>query len=661
MIKKAIRALQCGALYSLHSRLMLGIGLGWLVLVVAIIMVASRSGDQLALEASREHLTYEATLIAGQIEKSIAVRIDALERVAERTVPALANGVALSEPSAGLMALFDALVLISADGEIVADVPRLTGRRGLDVTEREYFSHLRHVRRPYVSEPFIGSASDVPLVMIGVPVLRDGEFLGMLGGVVSIENGRFFTSLRRLRIGKAGFAALVTVTGRVLAHPNPEWIMRRVPNMETHPDLDLALTGWQGSAIAPLMDGSPALQAYRQVWTANWVVVVYLPRSQMMGPVRAFLHKQRWAGLITVLLMLPLLWWLLKGLLRPLHRLEREIDRVTRGAAECVDPQTNMRELRQIADTFNELETKRGRAKARLQDRQAFLDAVLASSPTGLFVCDIHGRLDYLNPALRRLVGYDLEAYRDWDIASHLHADEANDVCDLWRHMLVSGHPFTRQIRYHTADGEALWLEVNVSRVSDGETSLGYVGSVKDITDSRQREALQRWEAEHDPLTGLLNRRGFERRLEEALADWQKAGTPSALMVFDLDHFKPVNDQGGHALGDEMLRRISQVLSWEVRSSDHVARQGGDEFAVLLPSCSLDQARQIAEQLRQAIKDVSVAHAGKQYFVTLSLGLTALQEEDYDIDSVIARADAASYRAKANGRDRIVESSAPNG
>ena len=645
--------------HSLHARLVIGISLGWLVLVAAIILVASRSGDQLAGQANRAHLEYEAELIARHIEEAVAVRVDALQRLAER-VPqapdqAPEQSVALLDENVGLMALFDALVMISADGEVLADIPELPGRRGLDVTQREYFRYMRHVRRPYVSEPFTGAASDAPLVMVAVPILAEGEFRGMLGGVVSVEDGSFFAGLRRIRIGNAGFAGLSTASGLVLSHPNHDFVMQPVPGAETHPELDLALSGWEGASEGRLVDGTPALQAYRQVWSANWVVGVYLPRTQMMVPVKAFLRQQQWVGLITVLLMLPLLWLGLKLLLRPLHRLERHIARVARGAAKRVDPRTGMRELQQVADTFNSLEQQREQAKALLQDRQAFLDAVLDSSPTGLFICNLRGQIVYLNPALHNLTGYDLGDYRDWEIFEHLHVDEIDDVRDLWRHTLETGRPFSRQMRYHAANGQMLWLELNVSRVTDDGRPLGYVGTVKDITDSRQREALQRWEAEHDPLTGLLNRRGFERRLEEALVEWKKAGTPSALLMFDLDHFKPINDRGGHALGDEMLRRIAQVLAWEVRNSDHVARQGGDEFAVLLPSCSLNQAQRLAEKLRQAISEIYVEHEGSTYHVTMSMGLTGLLEGDEDIETVLARADAASYRAKAAGRNRIVD------
>jgi len=180
------------------------------------------------------------------------------------------------------------------------------------------------------------------------------------------------------------------------------------------------------------------------------------------------------------------------------------------------------------------------------------------------------------------------------------------------------------------------------------------VGVVKDITERREQEALQRWEAEHDPLTGLLNRRGFDRRLEEAFADFQKTSTPSALLMFDLDNFKPINDEGGHALGDEMLRRIAQVVAWEVRRSDHVARQGGDEFAVLLPSCTIGQAERIAEALRQSVSEITVNQEGREYTVTLSIGVTRFDENDESVDDALARADAASYEAKGLGRDSVV-------
>ena len=124
--------------------------------------------------------------------------------------------------------------------------------------------------------------------------------------------------------------------------------------------------------------------------------------------------------------------------------------------------------------------------------------------------------------------------------------------------------------------------------------------------------------------------------------------------MFDLDHFKPINDEGGHALGDEMLRRIAQVVAWEVRRSDHVARQGGDEFGVLLPSCTLNQAQKIAESLCHSVGEISVVHEGKEYSVTLSIGVTTFHEDDGSTEDAVARADAGSYAAKDKGRNGVV-------
>ncbi|QJQ97230.1 diguanylate cyclase [Halomonas sp. PA5] len=618
-------------------------------------MVSSRAGSALVREANFIHLEYEASLIARQIEQSVEVRLESLRSAATQLSPGLGNADPLLSAHRSLLDLFDMLVVISREGEVIADWPVLEGRRGIDVSHREYFSYLKNVRRPYVSEPYTGTASPIPLVMMGVPLFDvQGEFNGILGGAVRVEEGSFFANLRNIRIGENGFAALFTSTGRILTYPNERLIMMQVPSGNSHPILDLALSGWEGAAEGQMIEGEPALLGFRQVWSANWIVGVFLPSKQMLGPFETFIRQLWGVGLITALLMLPLLWWLLKLLLRPLHRLERHIAAVGKGEASRVELYTGMRELKQVADNFNALEAKRGEATSMLKDRQAFLDSVLASSPIGLFVCNLQGQIDYINPALQSLTGYPIEAYCQDSIVHHLHPAERQDILDLWKATLRTGRDFQRQMRYNTASGTTLWLEIHIRQVKGGNVALGYVGTVKDITDSRQREALQLWEAEHDPLTGLLNRRGFERRLEEALVAWQKAGIPSVLLMFDLDHFKPINDEGGHALGDEMLRRIGQVLVWEVRRSDHVARQGGDEFAVLMPSCTLQQAQRVASNILRAINEVSVTHEGREYRISLSMGITAFLEDDHNVDTVTSRADAASYQAKSRGRNQIV-------
>ncbi len=643
--------------------------MGWLVLAIVILLFSLQIGSHLAKDSNTTHLEYEAALIADRIEDDLTSGIRTLQHLshdmydghsAEEVAEGLRGGGHLDH----VFGIFESLLIVSPEGRVVLGLPQTNGWEGRDVGDHAYFSFIRQAHGPHVSEPFVDSATGKPVVIAGVPLHDEsGRFAGMVAGVLSVTDSELFTGLSRIRIGEGGFVSLMTASGRILSHPNANLVMQSVPERSSHPVLSQALAGWEGVTEGYqlgggwekyLVDGDWALQAYRQVGSSGWVVGVYLPFDQVQQPIVSFLHQLLWVGLTTALVILPLLWWLLRELLRPLRLLERQIARVGRGEVSQVQLHTNMRELQQVAEAFNDLEARRGKAMAFLHDRQAFLDAVLGASPAAMFVSNRAGRVTYINPAVSELTGYDLPTYRDSDWRSHVHEKDRQDAIDLWFDAMATGRDFQRQLRYHRADGELLWLEVHTSQVVSNGQPIGFVGIVKDITQRREREALQRWEAEHDPLTGLLNRRGFERRLEEAMVEWQKTGAPSALILFDLDHFKPINDEGGHALGDEMLRRIAQVVAWEVRRSDHVARQGGDEFAVLMPSCTLSQAKRIADKLREAVREICVTHAGKEYRVTLSLGIAGFNDGERAIEGIMERADAACYRAKTRGRDSAI-------
>lgn len=645
---------------SLHKRLLLGLAIGWIVVVAAILLSTWNSGQRLIREVSDEHLEYEARAIAEMIEQEVQLRFETLRRLAVQLPAPRAQSAALLRTELrhndALLALFDGLVVMDREGRIVADWPRVAGRQGLSESDKDYFSFQRQVGGPYVSEPFFGRASQTPMLLFSVPLTgSDGEFAGLLGGAVNILQGRFFEKLRRIRIGEQGFATLMSSSGKVLVHPDLRWILRDVPAPEQNPWLDLALSGWQGNAVGPLAGGQMALQAYRQVWSASWIVGVMVPREQAFAPLQWFVRRMWLVGTLTVVVMLGLLWWLLRLALWPLTRLERQIHAVGQGLRERVDLRTRSTELTRVTETFNRVVEKQRLAESELLDRQAFLDAVLASSPVSMFIYDLDGHLRYINPAMTALTGYDLATYRQRSFGAHIHPSDREDVRDHWKDTLATGRDFQRQYRYLTANGETIWVESQASlvRLADGRP-LGFVGTLKDITHTREMEALQRWEAEHDPLTGLLNRRGFERRMEEALADWLKCGKPSALVFFDLDRFKPINDEGGHALGDDMLQRVADAASTRIRKSDSLARYGGDEFALLMSGCRREQAMNTAEALREAIEAVCVEHQGKSYRVTLSLGVTSFQPDDHDVDSLMQRADQASYRAKAEGRNRTM-------
>ncbi|BCX88852.1 diguanylate cyclase [Methylomarinovum tepidoasis] len=175
----------------------------------------------------------------------------------------------------------------------------------------------------------------------------------------------------------------------------------------------------------------------------------------------------------------------------------------------------------------------------------------------------------------------------------------------------------------------------------------------QEAEDLRQRLRLAHHQALHDPLTGLPNRQAVDERLVQEFARWRRFGEPFSLLLWDVDHFKRINDRFGHQAGDKALRVVAQVLRKGIREVDFVGRYGGEEFLMLLPETGREGALKLAEKLRRAVKECGFNSRGKPVPITISCGLTQVQENDTP-ESLIERADQALYEAKERGRDRCI-------
>ena len=177
--------------------------------------------------------------------------------------------------------------------------------------------------------------------------------------------------------------------------------------------------------------------------------------------------------------------------------------------------------------------------------------------------------------------------------------------------------------------------------------------AVEDITEARALSQQLRFQAAHDALTGLVNRREFENRLERALKSAEGGRSEYAVCYLDLDQFKIINDSCGHVAGDELLRRLGRVLAQQVRSQDTLARLGGDEFGVLLEDCSMHVAERVANALRRTIEDFRFAWQKQVFGIGVSIGVVPIQGLGQTVSSILSAADAACYAAKDRGRNRI--------
>jgi diguanylate cyclase (GGDEF)-like protein/PAS domain S-box-containing protein len=274
----------------------------------------------------------------------------------------------------------------------------------------------------------------------------------------------------------------------------------------------------------------------------------------------------------------------------------------------------------------------------------------------GVITTDAEGRIAYVNKAGEGLIGRpaaDALGRTLPEVIDLVQEGDRKSLGDPVRQCLSTGGRVHVGRRGMVVSGEAEGersIELTVSPLRDAEGELtGTVVGLRDVSDLRGLTRQMSYQASHDALTGLVNRREFERRLQEALESAHGAGQRHVLCYLDLDRFKAVNDECGHTAGDSMLREVAALIKDAVRDSDTVGRLGGDEFGILLVGCPLEKARQIADDVVRAVADYRFVWKDKIFNIGVSVGLVEISRESGSIEDLIGAADSACYVAKQQG------------
>jgi diguanylate cyclase (GGDEF)-like protein/PAS domain S-box-containing protein len=302
--------------------------------------------------------------------------------------------------------------------------------------------------------------------------------------------------------------------------------------------------------------------------------------------------------------------------------------------------------------------SEREEATLRLRDSEARLERALAASALGMWDWHFPSGQMHMDRHFSAIMGYTPDEVRSdlaW-IKSFIHPDDMEEAASRVRnHLKGRSEYFECEYRARSKTGEWKWVLTRgriTEYAADGR-AVRLTGTNKDVTERRQLQDQLQHQALHDPLTGLINRRGFELRLRQLLDSARLDGREHALCYIDLDQFKLINDNCGHIAGDELLRQLPQQLLKQVRTRDTLARLGGDEFGVLLADCKLDVAAQIAASLRDAVKSYRFAWQHRHFSVGASIGVVALTAKSAGVVSALSAADVACYVAKEQGPNRV--------
>jgi diguanylate cyclase (GGDEF)-like protein/PAS domain S-box-containing protein len=296
-------------------------------------------------------------------------------------------------------------------------------------------------------------------------------------------------------------------------------------------------------------------------------------------------------------------------------------------------------------------------AEPQLLALRALAEAIIAT--------DRDGRITFMNPAAEQLTGSEAPVATGKlleEIVSLVDETDRRLLSDPVHQALTTGAPVNlsrRALMLSRTNGSERSIELSASPIRNAAREVvGAVAMLHDVTETRGLARQMSYQATHDALTGLVNRREFERRLEEAIESGHRGDGQHVLCYLDLDRFKLVNDTSGHLAGDSMLREVAKLLRDAVRDSDTVGRLGGDEFGTLLIGCPLEKARQIADDVCRAVGEHRFVWRDKIFNIGVSVGIVEISRESGTLEELLAAADTACYVAKKQGSGRVAVYSA---
>jgi len=650
-----------GGLRSLKLRITLGavaaqvLGLG----LITAVLVQRAEHDTLRDQTEREQA--EAVRSAALLSRDVVDLQRSMGMVAAQLSPALLRDRAallrFIEAQPVWRGQFSHVFLSSPEGQLLLLADE-QGPRSIDysIADRAYFRRTLAEGRALVSEAVPGRLSGAALIVLTQPLIKDGQVYAVLGGSLRLSDHSLLAHLVDAQESDRQVLTVVSdAQGTVLAHPDARRLMQP---LQQEPRIAGAYAAWQaaGSPVEP--SGLQLRQAGQVVSAAgvagpDWMVWRARPEQELLAPLHAArAEAMTWAGGL-ILLLSGLTLLLLSRLLRPLEQLEERAQTLFDGAQPADQGWPTVGgEIGALSQVLQRVGSERLRLEAANDELLQRLRSVLAASPIGIAFTR-QQCFELVSAEFCRLFGREEAEFLGTDVAlMYAQAEDSNCASMQILEAFRLGLPYVGEWEMLRADGSRFWGQLRGRPLASGQAEPGTIWTLSDISEARRARQELEWKADHDPLTGLANRRQLELRAS-ALLNGRPETLPAALVFIDLDHFKPINDRGGHAAGDAMLVAVAAAIKSAVRSTDLVARPGGDEFALLLEHCKPATALRIAEAVRGALAAVELSWDGQTYSIGSSLGVAHLGPDTPHLEAWFAQADAACYAAKSAGRNQV--------
>lgn len=292
--------------------------------------------------------------------------------------------------------------------------------------------------------------------------------------------------------------------------------------------------------------------------------------------------------------------------------------------------------------------------RKKVDEKLRKLSFAVESISSGIIITDLDGNIEYVNPKFCEITGYSVEQVIGKNPRFLKSGESEKSVYEnLWQ-TITSGLSWKGEMQNVRKDGSLYWAHNSISGVKDSSgITTHFIAVQDDVTLQYELAEQLSFEVTHDTLTGLINRREFERRAERLLSSCNKAHDEHAVCFMDLDQFKIINDTCGHIAGDELLHQLGALLQGVVRQRDTLARLGGDEFGILMEHCSLEQAQRVTDDILNCVESFEFYWQEQRFRVGISIGLVSISDATPNLTELLKQADTACYMAKDSGRHRV--------
>ncbi len=596
---------------------------------------------------------------AGDIDEKIELRRDALITIArllaDQAAASDARHDAFFDARPVLQKMFDNVVVVDAGGRVVYDLPHGSAATstGASVAASDWFRRILDGSPLEIGGPLQAAGGGGPCVVFAAPLHgSDGRVNGALIGSLDLLHANFLGNLGRVRIGREGYFAVIKpgTPGVFVMHGQRDRILTPTPGGGAI--MERARQGLEGSVEGINTQGVETLRTFIPLRTVPWMLMAVYPTSEAYAGVHAREREVVWLGCVLFVLAWVAAWLMSGWLLRPLHRLRRELDHPASAAATPHLPPGGFgsAELAALARAYNAQVARQQEFEGRLQASERRMRGITDNLPVLIAHVDRDERYLFLNATFQTWKAVDPVASLGRSMAEVMTPALYAQRLDKIRRCLAGERVSFEEESRAPGGHKTLHTSYIPERDADG-TVGGFYILVSDVSELKDAQRQLARLVRSDSLTGLPNRYQFDETLPLALARSRRSGLALALMFLDIDHFKHINDSFGHGVGDAVLQEFSLRLKHAVRGTDMAARLGGDEFVVILEGLHSDGEPQAVARKVLAEIERPFELEGRTLAVTTSMGMVYQAAGDASATHVLALADAALYKAKAAGRN----------